>query len=369
MNRSHFTHGLLLSTMSALTLLAACTDTGPDRPTDPAIATLVASPRSLADLGVTTWEVSPDGTDVRVIGRDAASQRKVDLIIRRDVAAPEDRVRIETLFPDRGEVELTRTGVVDGAASEYQRQLAADVHTDLGPGATPVASVNGLGTTTSALAIQEAGTIELGWQLWGRELRVTLGGRCRPGTIRDHAEIYADYGATATWTGWAYTAPDTDCSAKFYMYVNGGHSDTAHWAVFNQNVNLAASKTTTESSNPFGGNPSRAVDGNTDGNWYGNSVTHTGYEPNAWWQVDLSTRQALGQVVVYNRTDCCTDRLANFDVLLSDDGVTWVPGASFGGVAPVRTPLSLGGAYARFVRIQLQGTNYLSLAEVQVFAP
>jgi hypothetical protein len=37
-------------------------------------------------------------------------------------------------------------------------------------------------------------------------------------------------------------------------------------------------------------------------------------------------------------------------------------------VALARTPFTVGIA-GRFVRVQLRGANYLSLAEVQVFAP
>lgn len=40
-------------------------------------------------------------------------------------------------------------------------------------------------------------------------------------------------------------------------------------------ANLALNKPTTQSSTDFGAEASRAVDGNTDGNWNGASVTHT----------------------------------------------------------------------------------------------
>jgi hypothetical protein len=132
--------------------------------------------------------------------------------------------------------------------------------------------------------------------------------------------------------------------------------------------NLAAGKPASQSSTDFGGVASRAVDDNTNGNWGGNSVTHTALQAQPWWQVDLGAAYALGQVVLYNRTDCCGERLANFDILVSNNGTSWTRAATYSGIAPARSALSLN-ASGRFVRVQLRGTNYLSLAEVQVFPP
>lgn len=133
-------------------------------------------------------------------------------------------------------------------------------------------------------------------------------------------------------------------------------------------VDLAVGKTATQSSTPPWGVPAgRAVDGNIDGDWNHGSVTHTDLDAQAWWQVDLGGVTAIGEVVLYNRTDGLGDRLSNFDILLSNDGITWWIAASFGGPAPARTALSIQ-ASGRFVKVRLRGTNYLSLAEVQVFA-
>jgi hypothetical protein len=131
--------------------------------------------------------------------------------------------------------------------------------------------------------------------------------------------------------------------------------------------NLAAGRPATQSSTCCGGEAARAVDGNTDGNYGNGSVTHTGGDLQEWWQVDLGAVTDIGKVVLYNRTDCCNDRLSNFDVLLSNDGINWQTATSFQGTAPPRTALPIDGA-GRFVRVRLHGTNYLSLAEVQVIA-
>jgi hypothetical protein len=168
-------------------------------------------------------------------------------------------------------------------------------------------------------------------------------------------------------------APDTGSPAE----AAGGDEDTAaaEQPLVTAPINLALGKTTSQSSTAFGGDPGRAVDGNTSGNWSFGSVTHTDIQANAWWQVDLGSSQTLTSVVLYNRTDCCSDRLTNFSVLVSDDQTSWRLAALHPGSTPSQITLSLNdrvtGAAprARYLRVQLNGTNYLSLAEVQVYGP
>ena len=55
-----------------------------------------------------------------------------------------------------------------------------------------------------------------------------------------------------------------------------------------------------------------------NGNFFNGSVTHTNADPNAWWQVDLGASAAVSSIVVWNRTDCCGDRLSDYWVFVSD---------------------------------------------------
>ncbi len=142
--------------------------------------------------------------------------------------------------------------------------------------------------------------------------------------------------------------------------------------------NLAQGKVATQSSVDWGGDPARAVDGNTDGAWTSNSVTHTAGSTQPWWQVDLGQLSAIQAVQIFNRTDCCTDRLSDFYVFVSatdmsgstlaqltaDPTVARLHVDTLGSAASLALPLVVQG---RFVRVQLAGTNFLSLAEVQVF--
>jgi hypothetical protein len=143
--------------------------------------------------------------------------------------------------------------------------------------------------------------------------------------------------------------------------------------------NLALGKTATQSSTYVDfAVAALAVDGNTNGNFGPGSVTHTNLEANAWWQVDLGPSATVNSIVIWNRTDCCGDRLANYWVFVSDTpfGPTDTPSTlqsrsgTWGGhqtTAPNPSATIAVGAPGRYVRVQLTGTNYLSLAEVQVF--
>jgi alpha-L-fucosidase 2 len=143
--------------------------------------------------------------------------------------------------------------------------------------------------------------------------------------------------------------------------------------------NLSLNMPVSQSTTGYDGDASRAVDGNTSGAWGNNSVTHTeeGLNTQAWWQVDIGSVNNIYQVDIYNRTDCCGDRLTNYHIFVSEEpftGTTVAETQAQAGVkdffqkATASTPSSLGiNTRGRYVRIQLDATNTpLSLAEVQV---
>jgi hypothetical protein len=143
-------------------------------------------------------------------------------------------------------------------------------------------------------------------------------------------------------------------------------------------LNHALGRPTSQSSTLEGAGSSRAVDGDINGNWYNNSVTHTQLETNPWWQVDLQTVRSIQQINLWNRTDCCASRLSNVYVFVSDVPFTSTdpnttraqPGVStyvIFGQARTPSPLAVNRT-GRYVRVQLAGTDYLSLAEVEVMS-
>jgi hypothetical protein len=139
-------------------------------------------------------------------------------------------------------------------------------------------------------------------------------------------------------------------------------------------INLALTGRATQSSDwppwPTNLEAINAIDGNTDGDIYHGSVTHTLPEL-AWWQVDLGGLFDLDQIVLWNRTDCCSDRLNNFSVSVLDSSHTtvWTNDFFTGSGYPdpsliIALPDNLLG---QVVQVRLNTVNYLSLAEVQVF--
>ncbi|NMO22241.1 Vps62-related protein [Pyxidicoccus fallax] len=159
-------------------------------------------------------------------------------------------------------------------------------------------------------------------------------------------------------------------SARYVrVQLNGTNAlSLAEVQVFPSTINLARGKPATQSSNylAVGGEANLAVDGSVNGDFWGAySTTHTHFQTQPWWQVDLQGSHALSTVVLHNRTDCCADRLQNFRVRVSEDGANWHD-YPFTGVAPTQSTFTINRS-ARYVRVQLDGTNALSLAEVQVF--
>lgn len=148
-------------------------------------------------------------------------------------------------------------------------------------------------------------------------------------------------------------------------------------------VNLASNRTATQSSTYQAATAAKAVDGNRDGNFSAGSVTHTNDTNQPWWQIDLGANSNLDFVRLWNRTDPCGGsscgvRLSDFYVFVSDRPFTHPNLAAILSDSSVFNVHFSGtvGPYAdillsrtgRYVRIQLRNNNYLSLAEVEIFA-
>lgn len=137
-------------------------------------------------------------------------------------------------------------------------------------------------------------------------------------------------------------------------------------------TNIALDGIASQSSTGFGGIPSRAIDDNTDGTYSNESVTHTVNASQPWWEVQLSALSTIETIVLYNRTDnCCTSRLSNYTVSVLDDNRETLFSRDFSEAPDPSNSIDVGGVMGRTVRVQLIGTNPLSLAEVQVmgYAP
>jgi RHS repeat-associated protein len=148
-------------------------------------------------------------------------------------------------------------------------------------------------------------------------------------------------------------------------------------------VNLSQGKTATQSSTFVNGgstfSASLAVDGSTDGAFWDLHSSATNFESQPWWQVDLGIDTQLDTVEVWPRTDCCPDHTANFYVLVSDQPFSsnilstalnqaGVSAYYVNGYANTPTVVSVNRT-GRYVRVWRSDSDYLVLAEVQVWGP
>ena len=144
-------------------------------------------------------------------------------------------------------------------------------------------------------------------------------------------------------------------------------------------TNVALGKSAVQSSTLNDNPASYAVDGNTDGAIANNSVSSTQMNAQAWLEVDLGSNYNLTDVRIWNRTDAGTEsRLSNFYVLVSDAPFTSTDLTTALNQAGVGSYLISGtggrpsivnaNRSGRYVRVQLVGTDFLSLAEVEVYA-
>ncbi len=139
--------------------------------------------------------------------------------------------------------------------------------------------------------------------------------------------------------------------------------------------NVSRYKTASQSSTVYGGEARLAIDGDTNGAFSNGSVTHTAYELNAWWEVDLEEVFNINYIEVWNRTDlCCKDRMARFNVFISEE-----PFESYDFQSTINQP----GVWAvyedrypepmvmfnvnrrgRYIRLQLSDSQEICLAEL-----
>ncbi len=92
-------------------------------------------------------------------------------------------------------------------------------------------------------------------------------------------------------------------------------------------VNMALRKPARQSSTSDSGAAvaDRAVDGNTDGNYVVGSVSHTNFQSDPWWEVDLGQDAWIHEVRVWNSVDAVPERLKDFVVVVSNEPTAEVP--------------------------------------------
>ena len=116
----------------------------------------------------------------------------------------------------------------------------------------------------------------------------------------------------------------------------------------------------------------RAVDGNRETQWESNSCTHTSEETDPWWKLDLGQVRTVSTVSVWNRGDCCHERLDNFDIRIGNVPTSFAenPVCATGVAAPQSSPYSVNvpcHGVGRYLFIVVPGNKkILTLCEVEV---
>ncbi|XP_046560872.1 uncharacterized protein LOC124269865 [Haliotis rubra] len=146
-------------------------------------------------------------------------------------------------------------------------------------------------------------------------------------------------------------------------------------------ANYALGKPVTTSSTWDTFNGSLATDGNTDGDWSSSSCFATSkLDTEPWWMVDLEQVIAVDNVVIYNREDCCGERLRrltvtvyteNPDVISDAEGTlctTFSGPADDGDVVRLQCEGDVTGRYVRITKRRRLRTkvDLLSFCEVEI---
>jgi len=135
--------------------------------------------------------------------------------------------------------------------------------------------------------------------------------------------------------------------------------------------------TASQSSTAFGGDASKAIDGITNGAFYSGSVTHTQENTlNPWWMLNLNSVNTVNKINIWNRTDCCSERLSDFYVFFSETPFSSYDPAALLANSSVWNYFHEGPAgekasidvnkVGQYLLILIPGTKTLALAEVEV---
>ena len=149
-------------------------------------------------------------------------------------------------------------------------------------------------------------------------------------------------------------------------------------SLLSRQENVALKGTATQY--PYGGNldASRAIDGGSVALDLPvadqlSSMSHTGEGSDVWWKLELDQDYMISQIIIFNRSDCCSSRIEGFvlEVLDEADNIVFThtdPGTDEYHVTPLSFTIDVDpDKVGKKVRIRLPSGDYLHLREVMVF--
>lgn len=150
----------------------------------------------------------------------------------------------------------------------------------------------------------------------------------------------------------------------------------ANVEVFGSTASILSFDTAVQSSDYWdGGEAKLAIDGDTNGDWSLGSVSSTagGYlydmDTNPWWIGTLKHISAISNIKIYNRNDCCLERIIGFRLTISvgDEDVFMYNDKSTIGQSVYEIPMD--ATIGNKIKIELPPglDRILHLAEVEVY--
>jgi hypothetical protein len=285
---------------------------------------------------------------------------------------------------DRTRSSMSGTGSNQGKSLTVRSSIIYAGHgLQIGQGANGVTS--GAGGWVALATYNEAG------KLTGQgELRFQIQCGNSP-VIMNAGEVVSLDGQSyqASWSNGTSDLKMVHAAAGTYtVTVSGPGGQTPHsfglqaptgcvhlWQNACRERNMAVGAQASQGSTWQGAQASRAVDGNTDGQWSGNSVSSTLQGWENYWQARLKESYPIESIRLWPRTDCCGDQLNEHYLFMSaapipnksPDELMRTPGIHTivhrGRMNEAwRTPVGVTGQY---VRVQLMGSGQLQLAEVE----
>jgi hypothetical protein len=102
----------------------------------------------------------------------------------------------------------------------------------------------------------------------------------------------------------------------------------------------------------------------------GGSASGTTSQLNAWWNVVFDNAYPVDSITIYNCAYSCLGDINTFAVFLADGNGTTVWSSTGNTMDPSNNVMTFspGGTVGNSLKIELDGTNYLSLLEVQAFS-
>jgi putative heme-binding domain-containing protein len=190
------------------------------------------------------------------------------------------------------------------------------------------------------------------------------------------AELYPRIAPLLEGLPEALAGPETDSSGTLGRYVRvelprSGTLTLAEVEVYSGDRNVARGGKASQINTSHGGDASRALDGNTKGDYASGGQTHTSENTSMpWWEVDLGEELPIDRIEIFNRTEGPLRRRLDGFTLTVLDANREVVFQKEGNPAPkthVAFKLEGGGAASRIRRSAMDALTHVRGQETATF--